>query len=282
MRGGESLTHRFDVPETKEITVNLQRFETSFSAWMAGSKRSVEAGARQQMKGIIRTVVKITPPGHSVETDTGTSLVVGVAAKRAGEATVKRDIRSIYGTPREAYELIKAVSIPKAKAFWKHSSAGEFENASTISREVIGKGLYAFDDGKLHHTLTKGKRPRPARYRGFYVTDPTALKDYIKAEQGHVFWLAAGWTEAARAFGVSLPQMIARHPAPGDVLIQVTEERIRLVALNAVEYASGITDMQRRIQYAVDFQAGAMDRILADKLQEEAKRAGLIVAGTLT
>lgn len=272
-----TLTPASHVADTKELFVDMSRYESALLAFLAGSKKSLVEVVLTRMKGVIRAVLTITPPAHFHKASGNE--VVGIAAKRAGYATVQRDISSMYGTPRQAYDKIAAVDPKQAKAFWKHKMAGDQPQANVISRKTIGRSFAPFDGGTIHRRLTANRRPRPAKSIVYYVSDTDTLKAYTKTEQSHVFWLAAGWTEAARAFGVTVPQNIARLPAPGTALIQITEEAVRVTATNAVTYARGVQDMERRVQWAVNDQAGAMERIVKNNLLQSAKRAGFSIVG---
>lgn len=258
------------------IDVDFAKFDAALSATLAASKREPMIVIREQAKGVVRRLVDITPPAHEG--------VRGIEARRHGEALVESNIRGIYGTPDQAMELIKAGSSPDdgmAKGYWRHLKRGEFEDAAVILRAVTGRGLAPFDGGKQHQALKRG-RARP-RNKGilYYVTDPKQLDAYISEIKGRVGWLAAGWNQAAASLGVQPPQWIWRHNAPGKVIIRETDARFEVLMTNEVKYAREAADLQRRLQWAVDQQAAAMERRTANMLEQILKRAGFVVSGVL-
>lgn len=261
-----------------ELDINYDRFNAALAKVLTTSKRDVEVVMREQMRGIMRTVIGVTPPAHIVQSgDAGWRAVQGGKAKAHGSALVKSDILSIYGGPGALYDEIEKKEEFMAAAFWRHHKAGETERASAIARQVTGKGLYAFDGGKAHQNLKRGRRRGRSRTILFYVADSAPLNDYIKQIQARVGWLAAGWNEAAAALGIQPAQWILRHPSPGAVRVEVNENGIKITATNAVSYASATTDLNRRVQYAVDEQAAAMDRRLQNFLKQKFGTAGFAV-----
>lgn len=261
-----------------ELEINYDRFDLALARTLTASKRDVEVVMREQMRGIMRTVIGVTPPAHIIQSgDSGWRVVQGGKARAHGAALVKSDILSVYGSAGALYDEIKQKEEFMAGAFWRHHKAGKTERASAIARQVTGKGLHAFDGGKAHQNLKRGRRRGRSRTILFYVADPAPLNDYIKQIQARVGWLAAGWNEAAAALGIQPAQWIWRHPAPGAVRIEVNENGIRITATNAVSYASATADLNRRVQYAVDEQAATMSRRLDSFLKQKFGMAGFAV-----
>jgi hypothetical protein len=262
------------------IQVNYSRFNTEFARMAATSKRDLPTLGREAMKGAMARVIEITPPAYILTglASGGNEVVIRGDAKKHGQALVKSDIMSIYGTTSQAFDEIKKKEPFMAKAFWRHIKDGEVDRASGIAQEVIGKGIYKFDDGQIHQNLKKGRARGRARQKLMFTSDTAELRQYIKDIQELVGWLSAGWNQAAATMGIKPPQWIWKHPAPGAVQIVEDELGIRITATNAVKFASAIRDLERRIQYALNAQADAMQRRTDDYLVRKFRAAGFRVS----
>jgi hypothetical protein len=253
---------------SEEIKMDWSRFETALQRRLATSSRDHLLVLSDQARGILRKVVEITPPG--------TKGVNGLsrAARAMGQAAVERDIRSLYGTASGAYDTIRQRDEAAAAAFWANHKAGDTTAASAILRAKTGTGLHKFDGGTLH----KRHQNRRGRVRSkrviFYVDDERDLDAYIKGKQKRVNFLQAGWKAAFAKLGLPLPVNVSGHEAPSTAVIEVTATRLRILAVNAVNYASN-TDLERRIQWAINGQAGSMERQMEKYMENLNRRAGL-------
>lgn len=235
----------------KELKLRTDEFERAVGRLIATSRRDRSVVMQGQMKGILKTVGEITPPG-SEGVKGGTR-----AAQKQGEATVVSDIRRVYGTAGDAYELLAAESKAKASAFWLLSHQGDEAGAHRVLYDATGKSFSAFDGGKLHKSMVnKRGRVGAAQQPVFFVrtSDEKSLDAYIKEKQDHVYWLSAGWKKALTTVGGQLPAMIGKHNAPGAIDFIVEAMRMTLRAHNDVKFASHIGDFERRIQWALDRQ----------------------------
>lgn len=239
------------------ISINFKEFDEALATMMLQSKRSLEVVATEQMRGIVRNVMLITPPGYATAEDG-----LRKQAHARGRAAVARSVSSLYGTPSQAYKDIKEKDKNAAKAFWRALSSGNESEASRVAMEHTGKPLRRFDDGVLHKRMKKGRRFRGVQSKKgvfFYISSRKPLMDYISSVQERVGWLAAGWNVAAAEMGIRPADWIWRHSAPGFVSKQVDHQMIRLIIRNEVSYASQ-AEMQAKIQWAVNSQTGAMMR----------------------
>jgi hypothetical protein len=260
------------------LTVYTEAFDSAFARMLATSKRDIQVVAEEQMRGVIRGVIGITPPAHIVKaSETAWSVVQGGEAKSHGMSLVSSDIRSIYGLPRDAYNDIRAKDADQAAAFWRYHKRHETDAASAIARKVLGKGLYQFDGGKAHQNLKRGRARGRAKSFIFYIDSKAPLDAYVREIQARVGWLAAGWNEAAAKLGVKPQQWIWRHAAPGSARVEVNDNGIKITATNAVNYAS-VSDLERRVQYALDEQAAAMNRRVDDFMKSKFRIPGFIIS----
>lgn len=255
----------------EDIKLNWSEWDTAFARRTATSKRSVLELATEQMRGIMRHSLLVTPPGHD-GVPGGTR-----EADAHGRAKVMGDIFDLYGTAGDAFALIKRQDIGLAKSFWRDHQRGDEAAAAETFKRVTGQWYGPWDGGRLHKThFTRGRTAKRRDGRKIiFVSDARALTDYVRDQQDKVMTLTAGWKKAFADLGIPLPQWIAQHNAPVDnLIVEVSDERIRIQAGNSVTYADA-TDLQRRLQFAIDAQKGAMDRQWEDYQAKLNREAGL-------
>ena len=248
---------------------NWTEFETAFARRKATSKRHHLALATEQMRGLMREVVVITPPGHE-------GLAGGTKeAMEHGQAKTAADVRAIYGTAGDAYDLLKQSGKGREDAFYSLYNHGDITRAAEILRVDTGAWFGPFDGGVQHRRLFVNGRVKRLRSRKvIYISDPKEVEDYVKQQQGCVMYLTAGWAEAFAKLGIPLQKFITKRKAPGSMLIEISEDRFRFLATDAVSY-SAATDLQRRIQTAIDRQTGSMARQWEKYVDQLNKQAGL-------
>lgn len=255
-----------------ELTLNWTSFEGALARRAATSTRDHLALAVEQMRGIMREVVKVTPPGHDAIAG-GTQ-----KAMQHGQAKAAADVRSLYGTPAAAYERIKQVDTQAALSFAWLNTHGQPDKASQIFKTKTGQWFGPFDGGKLHHQNArrlKGKAQRSRRGQPIiYISNPEELEAYVSEVQGKVMNLTAGWKQAFAKLGISLPQFVTKHDAPGSMHVEISDTRIRFIAADEVVYAAA-TGLQRRIQFAINRQTGKMNRQWEDYTKKLNAKAGL-------
>lgn len=250
---------------------NTDAFDTALQRRIATSTRDHFSLMVEQARGIMRRVIAITPPGSD-------GVKAGSRqATEQGKAKTASDIYKLYGTPSDAFDLIKKEKGEGvADAFWKLSKEpGKASETNQFFREQTGKSFTTFDDGAIHKRL-RARNGRVNRSKIIYfVSNPEAVSDYVAKKQGNVNWLVAGWKRTALKLGVSLPSSISRHDSPGEVILEATAERLRMVATNAVSFASNVRDIERRLQWAMNKQTDAMNRAWDDYQDKLNKAAGL-------
>lgn len=100
------------------------------------------------------------------------------------------------------------------------------------------------------------------------------LKDYLKKKKALVGFLASGWNDAAATLGVKPPAWIWKNEGPGSIRIDINATGIRITAANEVHYASSISQLRSRLQWAVNQQQRTIERRLKRFHEEQAKKAG--------
>lgn len=257
--------------DSEGLNLNTAAFDAALVRLATTSKKAASEVMRQQARLLFVEVAKITPPASGG--------VTGKKAEKQGMSAVARDIRSLYGTPSDAYDQISAKSPGQAGAFWFLHSAGEDSQAAEIVKEATGKSFAAFDGGTLHSRTGGGRRRRASNRRAhvFYVRDAAALEAYITEEQGHVWWLASGWAPALQALGARLPYGVGKLPAPGRLKVEITDQRIAITMTNEVSFGRQVRDIERRVQWALNSRTKTLDRAWDFYLKRAAKDSGFTV-----
>jgi hypothetical protein len=254
------------------LELNIEPHLRAWSRMAATSKKTLPALWKEEARicfggsGSMPGVAGITPPyGEG-------GLQNARTAQSHARAKVAADIMSVYGTPGEAYDLLKDVSPGEADPFWWLYKHGDTAGASDLLRGATGSILHAFDDGAHHR---KNFRRRAKRFR-FFVSDPQNLKAYVQLEQEQIWWLASGWAEPLEALGAKLPAGVKKHSSPGHLEFRVTDADIVITISNDVSYAGQIKDMKRRIQTVMnEWRVARLDRMWENYQETLAKAGGL-------
>jgi hypothetical protein len=248
---------------TDGFHVRSSAHEAALQRVLMTSKRAAVEVLKGEARILFKNVAAYTPPAHA-----GTT---GRAAETHAKAKVAADIRSLYGTPGEAYDLLPQHD-GQADAFWGYYKRGEIREASDLLRAATGSILAPFDAG-VHHKRNFRRRARNFR---FFVSDPEELTLYVQMEQENIWWLASGWQDALTALGVKgLPYGTAKHNAPGRLKVDITTGSIEITMTNEVAYARQIKDIQRRIQWAMQLRADRMQRNWDNYLTKIAAGSGM-------
>lgn len=218
----------------KVLKIDPGRFTEAAERMLAQSKREHEVVMREQMKGVIRALVRMTPPGSS-RTESFAS------AKQRGLKKTAADINKVLqGAPKAEQEVTNEGGLKAAHE--RARSGGQVKGESNgAARVKVPKGM---------------------------------LRDYIKKRQQLVGHLAAGWNKAARDLGIALPSWITRHQTEGSLKLDYVRGAIRMRATNRAKYAGEVEAMAKRVRSALDFQAGQMFKRVAKANAVAAKKAG--------
>lgn len=232
------------------------------------SKREPVVVMKQQAKLLFVEVALVTPPNHDNTT--------GKAAERNARIKLNVDQRTIYGSPSQAYDDIKAKNAKAADLFWHHYREGNTFPAAAVVKQQLGKSFSQFDGGSLGRHFV-GKRRRSKRELVFYVTNPASLDFHIQDLQTHIWWAASGWAPALRALGARLPYGVGKLPAPGKFEVEVNEQHIMIKMTNEVVYAHEMRGIQRRIDFALKKRSNTLQRSWDDWLKRLASKNGMRV-----
>jgi hypothetical protein len=212
------------------------------------SQTNREKFVMQTARGILRTVVSVTPPGSlkKIEGAEYKHVSEGVEAKKDGENAIIADIFKVM----------------------KFAGSGKRNGPNHADPTEIMKQCRDKSTGRVKVSLISGGEDR--RWR----IERGQLNAFIAAQKKKVGFLASGWKATAAKLGAKLPKWIDRNNAPGSVSIVAGAGGIKITSENNTPFAGSIRGLSWRIGYAVNRQKGAIERQIKsfeERAQGEAK-----------
>lgn len=246
------------------FTLDTSRFEAALDLVFQYTKRGVAAEFKTVSKGVMTTLLSITPPA---------------AGRRAGEKVGGADgsdahdhQRGANSIDRDLHAIFKPIHLKGSRTVNTVFGKRIAQPVSVPTKEKYPDvaAIYAIRNKRRHGgKLTRGRRA------AYYVGENklSALAATLKKRIGYA---AAGFAPAAKAVGARLPSYAKGKNAPGVGLFEVTETEFHFHAENLVPYIGAIAegDMQRRLQYALESQTNAMLRRVPYMAAAAARQAG--------
>lgn len=249
---GSRMRSALAMPASNSLTLKaawndaeLDRHIIDFSR---AADRSVVDVGRTVAKGMVTDIIAITPPASKG--------AQGVAAKRAGEGAIMRDLGAVFAPVRiKGYRTITTVFGRKIKKPVRVPTTEHWPDVISIYHE-------------RSHRRHGGRMTR-GRKQAYYVSRAklTSLATGLKAKVGT---LAAGWIPAALELGAKVPAFIMRHAGKAHGTIQITYEKgILIRAINHFPGNAGelAADVQRRVEAVKGYAIGKLKRQLEAKLK---------------
>jgi len=242
-------------------TKGSDEFYSNLQLLIASSKRQAMAVANTHFKGVVRNYLAVTPPlggknpSFQVDKDGDkTGRVDFDAGLIAGRNAIKSDIK---------------------KAFWQMgvdemTPQKRFKDSVTLS--MLNEPA---TDTLMWYLKMRNKRKRISRA----IKRPAskANVDFVIAtlyqRQGT---LLAGWINAARFFGLSMPSWVRRWGAQRSVFqVETGSDFYYLFAKNTTSFDDA-DRVARMGEIAMNIQSNNMARILKRYIEDEAKRRGFV------
>lgn len=257
---------------TQEIKFQWDDFQEKVVRRIATSQRGALPVLAEQGRGIIRLVMRVTPPGNKNVDG------MSAAARRHGMMTIQHDL--LGGGSRNKHQRTGGAFAPMPRSIIQQAAdvhGGSIKRLwTTKDGRVYGVEHDFFlpnasrSDLRAHHrkyfrngrfTRAGGATRDIGRWKFIdrLVIPEDVFRAYLKEQQAKVGYLLSGWRVAARKLGLNIPQWILNADGPSQALIEVRPDRLRILATNEVAYASN-TGLNRRIQWAIDQQAAKMQR----------------------
>lgn len=226
------------------LTLVHDRIGNNLLRYAEVTGRTLSGTMRRGAKGVTRRVIAVTPPASQ-----GTT---GAAAYRQGRIRIAKQMSAIMAP---------------VKLKGRRTITTVFGRTLAVPVTVRTKEQYPDVAGLYRSQLratANGSRLKLANFRGqkFYVSQSKFGRE-LRRRQSHVGRMAAGWFPAAQALDVPVQSWIARHgTGRGTIRMQLLTSRMRITVTNLAPGASpGVrAELARRIPYAVQYQAAAMQR----------------------
>lgn len=128
------------------------------------------------------------------------------------------------------------------------------------------------------HKRVRNRKGRVPRRN--YPERASGVGPYLKQMVARVGLLASGWNAAAVKYGYRAPQWIARHGVRRGNAVEIDKKLGLVIRIqNAVRFASEVSGIQRRVQWALDNRARQMWKQLEERaLKQAAKKARFATA----
>jgi hypothetical protein len=252
------------------IKIDTRRFEGAVRTYSIAAVKDNKQALRDAARNFIVKAAGVTPPSVNGKAD-GT-------AKKRGEAVIQNDLDHILvGLPPKQYDQFMDMGGKSIRREMRRKDGTVYVTDSDIATSNI-KGWHKEnrrENGRVHRI---GRKTRDiGRHKNWDrgVVTAAERKAYIAKTLRKVGTLAAGWNASAIKLGAKFPAWIKRHGhGNGSSIVEVTPRGIRIVMENAVGFATKVRGLERRIKWALNAQANALDRASNAIMRKTARRAG--------
>jgi len=255
-----------------EITDPTAQFRAAFEAFARTSRRPIKDLARQQMRGVVQGIFGITPPlGGRKGTFSERGMPAFAVGKRQGEAKITGDLARAFqiipDAKRAQWERIKAEtnSTKQARMFEIFARSLGDAGRQRVTPQVLDASadevLAWYREPRGRTYKIKGRPRRPA-----WASHVRAIRKHLLDTQGVT---PAGWCAAADLFGAKYPRWIAKWKTTnaGSATQTDLENGLQVILRNPIDHPDS-GPIERRIQVAMDRQAGRMMRRVADYMDK--------------
>jgi hypothetical protein len=223
--------------------LNDRAIATALVKVLETSRRKEGEVVMTTLRGVLRFAIAYTPPGSDKSVDASGNYS-GMEARRRGESAMERDVRHIFQgtTPARAkVQLGQMRSIHDQIMNVKKTRGG-------LRRDVVPKVKVA----------------------------RSSLTAYLREAKKRVGKLAAGWIPAATELGkIRVPAWISRHGVTGKgFTLKIQADSVVATISNITPFADNVKGMRRRLQFAVNAQANAMERSVATYYAKKLRDSG--------
>lgn len=264
------------------LEIDTTLFASRVAATLRYTAKPIEEEARAQVKGIMKEVLKYTPPR------TGNS-----ASQAQKRAQAKMESQLTGGKGRVGIFSVLPDSLIATATREDDYSTDVTRLWLTKDGRVYGvQNRYFRPDASTsemreHHRkhFSRGRIKQKGVYRrteGRWVFNDimtvreSTFRRYLREQQRKIFFYAAGFAPGLRSLGMPVPRGMSRQKTErGSVAFLVNPQRIRIEIVNSVNWPGIDNDLRRRVQWATNIQANKMERRLPYLIRAAAKRAKL-------
>jgi len=252
------------------MTFDMSRLDAAIRRYRGAAVKETSEVVRMAARNFIVRAAGVTPPSINGKAD-GTS-------KKRGEAVIQNDLDHILvGLTPELYDQFMELGGKSVRREMRRKDGSVYVTDSDIAIGSISDWhkQNRRENGRVHRI---GRKTRDiGRHKNWDrgVVQAADKKAYIKKVLARVGLLAAGWNASAIKLGARFPAWIKRHGhANGQCMVEENARGIRIRMENAVGFATKVRGLERRIKWAINAQANALDRAADNIMRKTAQRAG--------
>ena len=252
------------------MTFDMSRLESAIRRYRGAAVKETSEVVRSAARNFIVKAAGVTPPSVNGKAD-GT-------AKKRGEAVIQNDLDHIFlGLDPESYRqfLERGGKDVRRELYRKDGTIYVTDSDIEIGSAKDWHQQNRRENGRVHRI---GRKTRDiGRHKNWDrgVVPAAEKKAYIAKVLKRVGLLAAGWNASAIKLGAKFPAWIKRHGhGNGQCLVEENARGIRIRMENMVGFATKIRGLDRRIKWAINAQAGALERAADAIMAKTARRAG--------
>jgi hypothetical protein len=253
------------------MTFDMSRLENAIRRYRGAAVKETSEVVRSAARNFIIKAIGVTPPSVNGKAD-GT-------AKKRGEAVIQNDLDHIFlGLDPESYRqfLARGGRDVRRELYRKDGTIYVTDTDIEIGSPKDWHQQNRRENGRVHRI---GRKTRDiGRHKNWDrgVLLASEKKAYIARVLKKVGTLAAGWNASAiKLQATRYPAWIKhRGHANGQCLVEETPRGIRIRMENMVGFATKVRGLDRRIKWAINAQAGALERAADAIMAKTARRAG--------
>ncbi len=239
---------------------DTSRLQRSMRTYQLAAMKGSEAVVRDAARNFIKKAASITPPAIGKLNST---------AKKIGERSIIGDINSILvGVPPGIFKKLEAIRA-RGTGVIRTKSGTLVVKAADITVPSIKGWHYAH---RRRNGRVRGGKNRTAAVRAIVLA--AQKKSYTAGVLRKVGLLMAGWNASAEKLGTKLPAWVTRHGSGGGRCAVNTRNGIHIRMENMRGFIGRVGGLKRRVQWALDAQANALDRAARAIMVKAARRAG--------
>lgn len=216
---------------------------------------------RDAARNFIKKAASITPPAKGK---------LGSDAKKIGERAIIGDLNSILvGVPPGIFKKLEALRARGGTGEVRNKSGAVIVKDTDITVPSIKGWHYAH---RRRNGRVRGGKNKSAGVRAIVLA--AQKKSYTATVLRKVGLLMAGWSASAEKLGAKLPAWVTRHGSGGGRCAVTSRNGIHIRMENMVGFIGRVGGLKRRVQWALDAQAGALERAAEAIMRKAARRAG--------
>ena len=243
------------------ISFDTSKLRAALRTYQLSTLKDTDTVVRDAARNFVKRAASVTPPA------TGK---LNSEAKKRGESNVVGDLNHIFVglSPAlfEKFEALRAQGVQELRT----KSGRVIVRSTDISVPSIKGWHYA---NRRRAGRVRSGRRSSGGIRAVILAQ--RKKDYQQRVLKKVGLLMAGWNASAAKLGTKLPAWTSRHGTGGGrCAVTKTRSGIRIRLENMVGFVTKVKGLERRVQWALNAQAGALERAADAIIRKTARRVG--------